>query len=425
MNNTLFDGFSKLTYQARIAKLLAAGLLNSEDTMLLNAKENHSCALADSLIENAIGYLNMPLGVAVNFKIDGQDYLVPMAVEETSVIAAASKTAKWIRQNGEIITKNLGNLAIGQIQIASVKDFEKFKKIIGETKNHLINAANETVAKNMVKRNGGVKDIIVRGVKRPDGAMMAIIHVLIETSDAMGANIINQICEFLKTPVETLTQEKVNLCILTNLLDTKLTQAEIIIHNIDAVTANAIVEASLFAQLDPYRAATHNKGILNGIDAVAIATGNDWRAVEAGIHAYAAYSGQYCAISEWKMENQQLIGIFKAPINVGIVGGVTRLHPIANLCLKLLGVKNAAELARVMAAVGLVQNLGALRALTTEGIVAGHMRLHVTNLCLAAGANNDEMPLLKQALENLLRVNKHISTGNAVDLLARLRSTKL
>jgi hydroxymethylglutaryl-CoA reductase len=251
---------------------------------------------------------------------------------------------------------------------------------------------------------------------------MGIIHLLIDTCDAMGANLINQICEFLKSPLESIVGEKVGLCILSNLTDSKIVQANVIIRNIDQALGEAIAEASLFAQLDPYRAATNNKGVMNAIDAVLIATGNDWRAVEAGMHAYAASDGQYTSITRWTMRGKDLHGELKGPLAVGIVGGVTRMHPLAQFSLKMLNVKSAEELARIIAAVGLVQNLAALTALVTYGINQGHMRLHIANMALAAGATQEELPLLKQQLIQHFEIHKQVSESDAKAWLFNLRN---
>ncbi|RME17753.1 MAG: hydroxymethylglutaryl-CoA reductase, degradative, partial [Bdellovibrio sp.] len=238
------------------------------------------------------------------------------------------------------------------------------------------------------------------------------------------ANIINQVCEFLKPEVELLTGEKVSICILSNLVDTKLTRAKVVLKDQDPELIDKIVEASLFAQKDPYRATTNNKGVLNGIDPILIATGNDWRAVEAGVHAYAARSGQYQSITRWKRVNDLLVGEFEAPLIVGVVGGVTRLHPMAQMALRMLGVQSAEELSRVCAAVGLVQNLGALRALTTEGIIEGHMKLHIKNLTLGAGAKEKEIPLVQKRLEEILALTKRITLSNAIEVLREIRGDK-
>ena len=419
----LFTGFSKLTYVERLKTLNEAGLINDIDQAYLKNGGLQDVSLAEKFVENVIGYFQIPLGVATNFNIDGCDVLIPMAVEETSIIAAASKTAKWVRESGSIETKILGHDIIGQIQFSKIKDFASFQKSVLLQKNYLIELANREVAFGLVSRGGGVSDLSVRKIERGDGYVMAVVHVMMNPCDAMGANMINQVCEFLKEPLENFTNEKVTMCILSNLVDTKLTHAQITIEKIDSALADKIAEASLFAELDPYRAATNNKGVLNGIDPILIATGNDWRAVEAGIHAYACRDGQYRSITRWKRVGQQLVGTFQAPLIVGTVGGVTKLHPTAKLSMKILDVKSANQLSRLIAAVGLVQNLGALRALTTVGIIEGHMKLHIKNLSLGAGATEKEMPFVIRKLEEILALRKRITLSNAVEVLNELRKS--
>jgi hydroxymethylglutaryl-CoA reductase len=420
----IFKGFSKLDREDRLQALYDAGLLKPDDILYLQNGGLKDISLGEKFIENVIGYFQLPLGVATNFRIDGQDYVIPMAVEETSIVAAASKTAKWVRENGFITTEVLGHEIIGQIQCAKIKDPGKFSQSVLAQKKHLVEIANREVAFGLVRRGGGVTDIVVRTVPRPDGGFMGVIHIQMDPCDAMGANIANQVCEFLKEPIEQLTGEKVTMCILSNLVDTKLTRAEVRMKNIEIDLAHKIAEASLFAQQDPYRAATNNKGVLNGIDPILIATGNDWRAVEAGVHAYASRDGQYRSITKWTVEGSELVGVFEAPLIVGTVGGVTTLHPTASMCLRLLGAKSANELSRVTAAVGLVQNLGALRALTTVGIIEGHMKLHIKNLSLGAGAHEREMPLLQKRLEEILAIRKRISLSNAVEVLKEMRASQ-
>jgi hydroxymethylglutaryl-CoA reductase len=417
----LGEGFSKLNREERFQRLLAIGALTHEDVSYLNRGGVQDVELADKLIENSIGYFQLPLGIATNFRIDGQDYVVPMAVEETSIIAALSKTAKWIRQSGTITTRVDGSCILGQIQLAKVENVERFVQIIHENRAFLIEQANKDVAESMVKRGGGVVDLELRQLERPDGGKMVVIHLTMNSCDAMGANIINQVLEYLKTPIESLTGEQVTMCILSNLNDKKLTTARVEIHHVDPILGQRIQDASLFAEIDPYRAATHNKGVMNGIDPVVIATGNDWRAVEAGIHAYATRHGRYEAISKWRYDAGTLVGELTAPIIVGTVGGVTALHPSARLCLKMMDIESANQLSRVIAAVGLVQNLGAMRALCTEGIIQGHMKLHIDNLLLGAGAKDAEIPLLKKRLIQWLSVHRRITLGKASELLAELR----
>ncbi len=431
--STAFAGFSKLSREERFQRLEEMGALSHEDVGFLRNGGLQSLDLAEKFIENVIGYFQLPLGVATNFRIDGRDYAIPMAVEETSIIAAASKTAKWVRENGEITTETVGDLIIGQIQLAKISDFAVFESVIEANKFNWISLANRDVAHGLVARGGGVRDIQLRKVPRgqgPESGEMAVLHVLVDPCDAMGANIINQVCEYLKGPVESATGEKVTMCILSNLVDTKLTRAHVVLRGLgsglgsglERELAEKIVEASLFAEQDPYRAATNNKGVLNGIDPILIATGNDWRAVEAGIHAYAVKGKQYRSITRWTMSGDELHGVFEAPIVVGTVGGVTKLHPTAQICLKMMGIESAAHLARVCAAVGLVQNLGALKALTTVGIIEGHMKLHIKNLTIGAGASEREVPLVQKRLEEILMLTKRISLSNAVEALLEIRA---
>jgi hydroxymethylglutaryl-CoA reductase len=421
---SLFKGFSKLKRSERFQKLLEIGALDSSDVSFLKNGGIKDFDMADNFIENSIGYFQLPLGVATNFCIDGVEYVIPMAVEETSIIAAASKTARWISECGVITTEVIGENIIGQVQIARVKDFFKLKAVVEEKKQQWIGELNQVVAQGMYARGGGVRDILVRQLNRPDGDVMAILHIHLNPCDAMGANIINQVCEYITGPIEEATGETVTMRILSNLVDTKLTKARVEMRGIDSKIGEAIQEASLFGEIDPYRAATNNKGVLNGIDPILIATGNDWRAVEAGIHAYAARDGQYRSITQWRYENNILTGEFLAPLIVGTVGGVTTLHPTAKMAMKMMKIENANQLSRICASVGLVQNLGALRALTSEGIIEGHMKLHIKNLAMGAGASEQESPTLHKLLEQVLKAKKRISLSDAIQMLKKIRSVK-
>lgn len=419
VNANLFQGFSKLSRQEKYQRLYEMGALTHDDIVFLQNGGVKGLDLGEKLIENVIGYFQLPLGVASYFKIDGKDYAIPMAVEETSIVAALSKTAKWIRQHGQITTHIEGSTCIGQLQIHRPQNIQRLITTVEQHKSFLIETCNEQVTHGLVRRGGGMRDLIVREV-----AGMAVIHIYVDCVDAMGANIINQALEYLKTPIEHLTNETIDICILSNLNDSKITHANVSLTLTDTALGQRIENASRFAELDPYRAATHNKGVMNGIDPILIATGNDWRAVEAAVHAYACRDGQYRSITQWRFDaaTNRLTGHFQAPITVGTVGGVTKLHPTARLCLGMLGVHHADELSKIIAAVGLVQNLGALRALTTDGIIKGHMKLHIDNLVMGTDATPEEQPSLKKQLEYLLLETKRISQTNAHELLQRMRS---
>lgn len=412
--------FSQLTLIDRIKYLLRLKRISSAESKKLLTGETLTTSLAELLIENALGYYQIPLGIAVNFVIDGKPYIIPMAIEETSVIAAASKTAKWIAEQGIITTSVSGTCNIGQIHFYPIKDLEKFEKIINLNKVSLIKEMNSTVAANMVKRGGGVDDIVLRIIPHVNDVAHVVLHLHINTCEAMGANAINQICEYMKKPLEQLTQEKIAFTILSNLCDTKLTSVKIILSGIDLALAKAIELAAFIGEIDPYRAATNNKGIMNGIDAVLIATGNDWRSVEAAIHAYCVRDHQYRSIAHWEIENNNLVGTMEAPINVGIVGGVTTIHPTAQMAIRILNVSNANELSRVIAAVGLVQNLGALRALVSDGICKGHMKLHIDNLCLMHGCKPKDIGKLKGHLQQELNQSGYLSSDKIKELLTKL-----
>ena len=415
-------GFSKLNLEGRFARLLKIGAVKPEQINYLREGGLKDTTLGEKFVENVIGYMQIPLGVATNFKIDNKEYVIPMAVEETSIIASASKTARWVKEQGDLTAYTIGNTVIGQIQISQVKDIDQFETLIKNNAPKFIEMANSDIAASMVKRGGGVKEIKVRRVAKLDGTFMGIVHVHVDTCDAMGANIINQICEFLKEPIEVLTEETVTMCILSNYVDSKITCAKLTIRNIDPETGRKIEEASIFAEQDPYRATTNNKGVVNGIDPILIATGNDWRAVESAIHAYAAKDGRYRSITKWRVQDRDLVGTFAAPIIVGIVGGVTNLHPTAKMCIEMLGLESAQELSRICAAVGLVQNLGALKALTSEGITQGHMRLHIKNLAFGTDAVTTEIPILQRKLEEALKKTKRVSMSLAKEILKELRS---
>lgn len=381
------------------------------------AHQHPNSSLAEHWIENPIGYYSLPLGIADHFVIDGRARRIPMAVEETSIIAAVSAAAKWVNQYGQLTTRTQGDLAVGQIHFPHVLDGEHAKLVIHERRNELLDLANLSVP-GLVRRGGGFREIEVRRIPPS-----LVVHLYADTCDAMGANLINQACESVAPSLESWIGEKSGLKILSNLTDRKRVEATIELSGIDSELAKRIEDASLAAERDPYRAATHNKGIMNGIDAVLIATGNDWRAAEAGAHAYAARGGSYGPLSTWRSPRCGVLrGTLSLPLSVGIVGGVTRTHPAASACLKILQVENAPELARIVAAVGLVQNLAALRALSSEGIVRGHMRLHAANLALGTNATEAERPLLIAQLRERLDLKNRISLQDAQEILGAMRA---
>ncbi|MCW8397952.1 hydroxymethylglutaryl-CoA reductase, degradative [Legionella sp. PATHC038] len=419
----VWEGFSKLTKKEKLERLVATVFLDPEGVVALQHGGTFKEELLETLIENPIGWFGIPLGVAVNFCIDKKHFIIPMVIEEHSVIAGLSKAAKFINLHGDLSTEILGKHAIGQIQFACLRDPVRFEKKISEQKEFFLDQVNQKVLSSLIKRGGGASDIIVRTIERPDKKIMGILHVLIDPSDAMGANRINQACEFLRGLIEAHTHEEVTMCILSNLSDQKITVANAVIYDIDPILGKRIEEASLFAQIDPYRAATNNKGVMNGIDAVLIATGNDWRAVEAGVHAYAARNGQYSSITKWEMRDGNLYGRIEVPIQLGTVGGVTQIHPIAKICLGILGISRADELARVVAAVGLIQNFAALNALVSDGIVNGHMKLHIKNLVLSVGAQKEEIPLLSQMLIGKLEQTHCVNETDALEILKEIRQS--
>ena len=358
-------------------------------------------------VENVVGVMAYPFSVAVNFKINGKDYLVPMVIEESSVVAAASNAAKVMRRDGGIRAKASQPLMIGQIQVLNVKNPWYQKMRILEHKDEILKIANEQTP-TLVKLGGGAKDLEVRILDSPLGPML-IVHLIVDVRDAMGANAINTMCEKVAPTIERITGGKVLLRILSNLADRRIVRAWVKVYKEDIggeEVVDGIVAASVFAQVDPYRAVTHNKGIMNGVIAVALATGQDHRALEAAVHAYAARTGVYKPLSTWeKDEDGNLVGTLEMPMPVGIVGGATKVHPIAKIALKILGVKTANELAEVMAAVGLAQNFAALKALATEGIQKGHMRLHAKNLAIMAGAKGELVDKIVEIMVREGRIN--------------------
>jgi len=414
-------GFFKLPIEERVKIVKEFANLSDEDVEILTKTGRLSLELADKMIENVIGTLEIPLGVAVNFLINGKDYIIPMAIEEPSVVAAASHAAKITRAGGGIFTSSTGPIMIGQIQLVNVLSPIKAMYQILSHKDEILRIANEQDPI-LVKLGGGAKDLEVRIIDSFLGPMV-ITHLLVDVRDAMGANAVNTMAEAVAPYIEKITGGKVYLRIISNLADKRLVRAWTRVPKdvIGEDAVDGIVYAYAFAAADPYRAATHNKGIMNGIIAIALATGNDTRALEAGAHAYAARFGKYMPLTVWeKDENGDLIGWIELPIAVGIIGGATRSNPIARVSLKILGVKSGVELAEIMGAVGLAQNLAALRALATEGIQKGHMKLHARNIAIMAGAVGDE---IDKVVEEMVK-SRVIRIDKAKEILMRIRAKK-
>ena len=413
------SGFYKMPVGERIGVVSTNVGLTREEAELLGAGGGLSVDAADHMIENVVGTMSYPFGVAVNFRVNGRDYLVPMVLEEPSVVAAASNMARLMREGVGIRTSSTDPVMIGQIQVLNVPNMKDALEALRKNESRLIELANQQDPV-LVKFGGGARDIKLRTIESDVGRML-IVHLLVDCGDAMGANAVNTMCEALAPFVEELTGGRVLLRILSNLADHRLAKAEVTVRKEDIGGDRAVddlVAAWAFADADPYRAATHNKGIMNGVVAVALATAQDHRALEAGAHAYAARSGRYRSLSRWtKNDDGNLVGILEMPMAVGLVGGATRTHPMARLALKVLGVSKARELAELMAAVGLAQNLGALRALVQEGIQHGHMRLHARNLVVMAGADGD---LIDRAVEALI-ASGEIRFDKAQEIVKRIR----
>jgi len=410
MRTSRISGFYKLSPEERLRIIKEFASLTDEEVSLLRDTGSLKIDLADRMIENVIGTFPIPLGVAVNFLINGKDYLIPMAIEEPSVVAAASYGARMAREGGGIFTSSTEPVMIGQIQSVGIKDPYRARMSILEAKEKILQKANEQDPV-LVSLGGGAKDLRVKVIDTIVGPMV-ITELLVDCRDAMGANAVNTMAEAVAPLIERVTKGRVYLRIISNLATMRLARAWAVIPK-EAVggeeVVDGIVNAYAFAAADPYRAATHNKGILNGVIAVVIATGNDHRAVEAGAHAYAAISGRYLPLSVWeKNEDGDLVGSLEMPMPVGTVGGATKVHPIAKIALKILSVKSARELSEVIVAVGLVQNLAALRALAHEGIQRGHMSLHARNIAIMAGATGDLIDIIAERMveERKIRVDR-------------------
>ena len=413
-------GFYKLLPAERVAVVGDWAELNEAERAVL-AGQGLTPSQADLMIENVVGTYALPLGIAVNFLVNGRDYLVPMTVEEPSVLAAISHAAKLIRAGGGFQAESTEPVMIGQIQVLDVPDLEAARLAVLAHSAELM-ARADACSDSIVAYGGGARGIEARPFPDTPVGPMLIVHLLFDSRDAMGANTVNTAAEAIAPRLAELTGGRTNLRILSNLADRRtatarctVPAAELTLPDIPGGdVARLIAEANAFAVVDPYRAATHNKGIMNGIDAVCIATGNDWRAIEAGAHSYAARNGRYTALTDWHVDgNGDLYGEITLPMAVGTVGGATKVHPTARVALKVLGIQSAGELAQMMACVGLAQNLAAIRALSTHGIQKGHMRLHARQVALAAGASEGEV----QAIADQLAAEGNIRVERARELI--------
>lgn len=417
--------FRNLSPAARLDHLGQLLNLSGDDVRLLAETGALPMEIANGMIENVIGKFELPYAVASNFQINGRDVLVPLVVEEPSIVAAASYMAKLARANGGFITSSSAPLMRAQVQIVGVQDPLNARLSLLRRKDEIIELANRK-DQLLNTLGGGCRDIEVHTFADTPRGPMLVAHLIVDVRDAMGANTVNTMAEAVAPLMEEITGGKVRLRILSNLADLRLARAQVRITPEQLKSAEfsgeavieGILDAYSFAAIDPYRAATHNKGIMNGIDPLIVATGNDWRAVEAGAHAYACRSGHYGSLTTWEKDgNGHLVGTLEMPMPVGLVGGATKTHPLAQLSLRILGVKTAQDLAEIAVAVGLAQNLGAMRALATEGIQRGHMALHARNIALVAGARGDEVDWVARQL-----VQAHdVRTDRAVELLKEKR----
>ncbi len=427
MTNSRISGFYNLTLEERRAKLLESAPLSPED-LLPFTNGGLSADTADHMIENVIGMYSLPVGIGLNFMINGRDVLVPFVVEEPSIVAGVSFMAKLTRAGGGFTATTTESLMIGQMQLINVVNMDEARLKLYEHKAELLENADRAES-TLKKMGGGAKDLEIRLIEDSPIGPFLVVHLIYDVKDAMGANAVNTACERLAPQIEAITGGKVHLRILSNLSDRRMARARCTVP-VNELTVgfetfkgetvrDGIIAAYAFAASDPYRAATHNKGIMNGVDAVVLATGNDWRAIEAGAHAYAARSGRYTSLTTWgKDANGNLVGTIEIPMAVGIVGGATKVHPAAQAAVKLMGITSAAELAEIIACVGLAQNMAALRALATEGIQRGHMSLHARQIALAAGASGDQI----EKVAAQMVAEKAIRVTRAEEILLEIKS---
>jgi len=412
------SGFYKLSLEERQHQLAKLINLKHEEIKLLQALGYFTPTQIDTLIENVIGSYQLPLGIALNFRINGKDYILPMVIEEPSVVAAASNAAKIARKNGGFQSEEVKSIMISQIQITQLKDITAAKEILVRNKEKILKIANEQDPL-LNKLGGGAIDIEIREIETKKGRMI-ILHLLVNVLDAMGANVVNTMAEAVSPYIEEISGGKIYLRIVSNLATHRIAKCKAVFDK-NLLGGEEVVEGILnayeFALADPYRATTHNKGIMNGIIALTLATGNDTRAIEAGAHAYASLSGKYKPLTKFKSDSDgNLVGEIEIPLALGIVGGMTKIHPMARLALKILGVKSAEELSQIAAALGLAQNVAALRALAAEGIQKGHMALHSRNIAKIAGVPDD---LIKKVAYMLVQ-DKKIRVDYAKEILQKI-----
>jgi hydroxymethylglutaryl-CoA reductase len=416
MTTSRIPGFYNLALDHRRAKLAESAGLSPDDLAAYASNGGLSFEAAEHMIENVIGTHALPLGIGLNFQVNGKDVLVPMVIEEPSVVAGASFMAKLARAGGGFHATASEPLMIGQMQVINVTNLAEAKLKLYEHKADLL-AEADSIDPVLKKFGGGARDLEVRIFESSPIGGFLVLHLIYDVRDAMGANAVNTACERLAPQVEAITGGKVHLRILSNLADRRIARTRCTIPLKELAfddykgeqVRDGIIAAYAFAAVDPYRAATHNKGIMNGVDAVVIATGNDWRAIEAGAHAYATRSGKYTSLSTWgKDADGNLVGTLEMPMAVGIIGGATKVHPSAQASVKLMGVKTASELAEIIVSVGLAQNMAALRALATEGIQRGHMSLHARQVAIAAGATGDmiEKVAAQMVAEKIVRIDR-------------------
>ena len=408
------SGFHALSLDEKLKAVKEFSDLTDEEVGLLRKTGSLDIKSAEMMIENVIGTTEFPIGVATNFLINGRDYLIPMVLEEPSVVAAASNAAKLARSSGGFTAGSDDPLMIGQIQLVKVPDIAEAKKSVMRNKEKIFEMANKCDSV-LVKFGGGVRDIEARELITKRGKML-IVHLIVDVRDAMGANAVNTMSERVAPFLEEITGGQVRLRIISNLADRRLARARAVWdkEEIGAETVERILDAYEFAASDQYRCTTHNKGVMNGIDAVVMATANDFRAIEAGAHSYAARRGRYEPLTRYEKDSEgNLVGTIELPLALGLIGGATKTHPIARIAVKILGVKSAKELAEVVASVGLAQNFAALRALATEGIQRGHMRLHARNIAVTAGASGG----MVEKIAARMAEEKSISVGRAKEML--------